>query len=114
MQLEADQVGDVLFITITEERIDAASAARFKDAMRAATASNSGRVVLDLARVNFIDSSGLGAIVGAHKALDAQGGLELARPTEPVRKLFALTRMDSVFAVHPDREAALQATARGG
>ncbi len=55
----------------TEPRIDAAVAIQFKDAMRAATDGGPDRVILDLSGVDFIDSSGLGAIVAAMKHLGA-------------------------------------------
>ena len=46
-------------------RIDAGSAIQFKDQMRDLTVDVKGRVVLDMAQVDFVDSSGLGAIVAA-------------------------------------------------
>lgn len=102
MKVVAQQLNGVLVISVEQDRIDAASAIAFKDQMRTATQSASGRVVLDLARVAFIDSSGLGAIVAAMKALAPAQKLELSGLTDTVKKVFRLTRMDTVFTIHED------------
>ena len=54
------------------------AAIAFKDAMRAATQDETGRAILDLSEVTFIDSSGLGAIVAALKQMPNGAALELA------------------------------------
>jgi anti-sigma B factor antagonist len=51
--------------------------------------------------VHFLDSSGLGAVVGVMKLLAPERRLELAGLTPTVAKVFRLTRMDSVFTIHP-------------
>jgi anti-sigma B factor antagonist len=114
MELEHDIKGDVLVITPAESRIDAAVAIQFKDGMRTLTQDSGGRVVLDLRRVDFVDSSGLGAIVGAMKQLGGQARLELASLTPNVAKVFRLTRMDTVFTIHASADQALRAAASHG
>lgn len=100
MDLHMTHTTDCTIITIHETRIDAAAAIRFKDAMRAATEQGRGRVVLDLSHVNFVDSSGLGAIVAAMKQLGPERRLDLAALTPDVAKVFQLTRMDTIFKIH--------------
>lgn len=100
MNLVCETVGDALVIRVGDERIDAAVAIRFKDRMRELTAGCGTRVVLDLGNVVFVDSSGLGAIVSVMKFLAPASKLELAALTPNVGKVFHLTRMDSVFAIH--------------
>ena len=90
----------VTVISVDEPRIDAAVAIRFKDEMRALTEGAAGPVVLDLGQVDFIDSSGLGAIVAAMKQMPANRALELAALTPNVDRVFRLTRMDSAFRIH--------------
>jgi anti-sigma B factor antagonist len=59
------------------------------------------RIVLDLAEVNYIDSSGLGALVSVYMAASrAQCDLELANPKPRIRDLFKMTRLASVFEGH--------------
>lgn len=100
MDLTAEFRGDILVIHAIGDRIDAASAIRFKDRMRELTQADSLRVILDLSRVSFIDSSGLGAVVAVLKALAPGRKLELAGLTPTVQKVFRLTRMEQVFTIH--------------
>jgi anti-sigma B factor antagonist len=85
---------------VQDDRLDAASAIAFKDRMREAARTDSGRVVLDLSRVMFMDSSGLGAVVAVLKLLGPDRRLELAGLTPTVQKVFRLTRMEQVFTIH--------------
>ncbi|EPX79740.1 STAS domain-containing protein [Salipiger mucosus] len=93
-------------IRVEEARIDAAVAIQFKDRVRAAVAPGARRVVLDLGAVQFIDSSGLGAIVAAMKAMGEGQRLDLAGLTPMVDRVFRLTRMDAIFVIHDSVEGA--------
>lgn len=106
MDLRSDALADCLMIQVAESRIDAAVAIRFKDRMRDLTEKVEGRVVLDLGQVDFIDSSGLGAIVAAMKQLPDGAVLELADLQPNVDRVFRLTRMDTVFTIHPTSDVA--------
>jgi anti-sigma B factor antagonist len=65
-------------------------------------------VLVDLTAVTFMDSTGLGELVGAHKAVQRGGGrLHLAVGNDRVARLLALTGLDEVLEVHPDRDTAL-------
>lgn len=102
MKLVAEALGGALMVRVEEERLDAAIAIQFKDRMREVTAQASPRVVLDMSRVMFLDSSGLGAVVSVMKALGPNRKLELSGLTANVQKVFHLTRMDSVFTIHAE------------
>ena len=101
MQLSARESAGLLLVEVMEERIDAAGAIQFKDSMRELAARGNGRVMLDMSRVAFLDSSGLGAVVAVMKLLGPDRKLDLAGLTPTVEKVFRLTRMDSVFVIHP-------------
>jgi anti-sigma B factor antagonist len=107
MQLTTQTRPKVLSILVLEDRIDAASAIQFKEQMRDLTETAHPRVVLDLARVKFLDSSGLGAIVAVKKLLGPDRAMELSSLTPTVEKVFRLTRMDTIFTIHPSHEAAV-------
>lgn len=108
MDITCDEQSDMLFARVEAERIDAAAALQFKEAMREiAGASGAAHVVLDLSRVEFIDSSGLGAIVAVMKLMGNTKRLDLAGLTPTVDKVFRLTRMDSIFTIHADVADAL-------
>lgn len=107
MDLVSRQENGVHVITAQTDRIDAAVAIQFKDRMRDATQEEADRVVLNLEQVEFIDSSGLGAIVASMKQMGSRK-LELAGLSPTVEKVFRLTRMDTIFAIHSDIDAALE------
>lgn len=106
MQLGHRHLEGTLLIEVQESRIDAAVAIQFKDRMRALTEDAPARVVLDLGQVDFLDSSGLGAVVAAMKQLGNDRRLELAALTPTVEKVFRLTRMDTIFTIHDTAESA--------
>lgn len=108
MDLIAKRLGDLMVVQVLEPRIDAACAIQFKDRMRELTAKAPRRVMLDMSRVTFLDSSGLGAVVAVMKQLGAEKKLELAGLTPVVEKVFRLTRMDTVFDIHPTAPESLR------
>lgn len=102
MQFKIEDHSGTRIISVKEARIDAAVAIEFKDEMRQMIDGAPGDVVLNLNDVGFVDSSGLGAIVASMKQTGNGKKLELAGLTRNVQKVFALTRMDRVFTIHPD------------
>lgn len=114
MRIAATEVAGVCLIRVDEPRIDAAVALRFKEAVRAAAGEGPGRVVLDLGAVTFLDSSGLGALVGTMKLLGPGRSLELAALQPNVARVLRLTRMDTVFTIHADAAAATGHPPEGG
>ncbi|MEM6589947.1 MAG: STAS domain-containing protein [Pseudomonadota bacterium] len=111
MELDSKETEQARVLTPLADRIDAASAIQFKDAVRAATTEGPDRVVLDLGNVRFVDSSGLGAIVSSMKHLGQGRKMDLAALNPDVDKVFRLTRMDTVFNIYKDIEAATGAEA---
>lgn len=109
MSLTSTLTDTAQIVTVNAERIDAAMAIQFKEDMRAATDGGHDRVVLDLSTVEFIDSSGLGAIVAAMKQLGGGRRLDLAGLSPMVDKVFRLTRMDTVFKLYPTLDEAMAA-----
>lgn len=92
----------MLVLRVDGERIDAASAISFKERMRELIRQPGDPVILDLSNVSFLDSSGLGAVVSVMKLLEKPRKMELSGLTPNVMKVFRLTRMDSIFVLHPD------------
>lgn len=101
--------GDVLVARVDDSRIDAAGAVAFKDEMVKLRSEPQARVVLDLQNVEFLDSSGLGAVVAVMKAYGENKTLELAALSPIVEKVLRLTRMDKVFTIHGSADQALAA-----
>lgn len=108
MNLTYTQHDAVGVVHIADARLDASIAIEFKETFRALTA-HGGDVILDLRDIEFLDSSGLGAIVAVYKALGSGRSMALAGLQPPVEKVMALTRMNAVFAIYPTLDAALAA-----
>lgn len=100
MGLRAQHSNCFCLLQVEDSRIDAAGAIAFKEAVRQASEGGQDDVLLDLGAVDFIDSSGLGAVVAVMKALGPDRRLHLAGLRPAVAKVFRLTRMDSVFTIH--------------
>lgn len=101
MDLTAADEGAMTVVTIHESRIDAVNATQFKDAMREIVADRRKPTLVDLQRVEFMDSSGLGALITVHKTMPPGLTLTLANMTPNVERVFKLTRMDAVFSFLP-------------
>jgi anti-sigma B factor antagonist len=66
-------------------------------------------VVLDLTDTTFIDSTALGAIVGAHKRLGPEGRLAVACSNEHVLRIFGYAGLDELLSLYDTRQAAVSA-----
>jgi len=107
MKMSFEPRGDVGVVHVDEARIDASVAIQFKDRFRDLTGGATGDVILDLSEVEFLDSSGLGAVVAARKLLGGDRVLALSGLQPAVDKVMTLTRMNTVFPIHTDLAEAL-------
>ncbi|MFI5972627.1 STAS domain-containing protein [Streptomyces sp. NPDC051452] len=100
-------VGEVDVVTVCGE-IDHDCAGQLLEALTADTADAGGsRTVVDLSGVTFIDSSGINALITAHRT--AEGGLSLARPTASVLRVIELVGLDTVMGCYSTLDEALAA-----
>ena len=71
-----------------------------------------GKLVIDLEHLTFLDSSGCSVLISAYKAIRArQGRLVLSHVSPEIMSLFELTRLNEIFEIFPDTEAAIVAIA---
>lgn len=113
MLFELDVTADdgVVVCTVVGE-LDVASAPRLRQALVQAVSDADGppRIVVDLAGVDFLDSTGLGVLLGGLKRTVAQGGsLALSRAEPQVRKVFEITRVIEILPIHDELDAAIAA-----
>lgn len=109
MEIQAEQCGNITVAATPVRELDAGNADEFKRAM-APVLESAARVVLDLSRLDFIDSSGLGAILSCLRQLAARGGdLKLCCTTKHVRAAMELVRMHRIFSIYESREEAIAA-----
>ncbi len=90
--------------------VDVYTAPRLRERLVELVEAGARSVVVDLSRVEFLDSTGLGVLVGALKRLRAAGGsLALVCGQERLLKIFRITALDRVFSLYDTVEAATAA-----
>jgi anti-sigma B factor antagonist len=113
MKVSIDQRAPDVVVIRFDGRLDFLSASDARKQFSDAVQEGGRRLVVDLGKVTFIDSSGLGALVGGLKsARQAGGDLRIASPSEQAKSLLKLTSLDQVFRAHPTLDDALNAYQR--
>ena len=99
---------DGLVVVAIAGALDLATMPRLRDRLVRVISEHPGEtVVLELDGLSAIDDAGLGALVGALRRARVHGGdVVLVCSSAELLELFALTRLDRAFAIHPDRSAA--------
>lgn len=96
-------------VTVSGE-IDLATQGQLRAQLNELIVAGKVNLVLDLSGVSFVDSTGLGALIGARRRVHAfNGSLALVIPNESVMKVFAITGLVKVFDIHDTLDAALAA-----
>jgi len=113
MNLETEKIDQAIILTPVVRRLDASVTLRFKEAVAAVIQQGESRLILDFSRVDFIDSSCLGALISLLKTLSSKGQLVLCSLNSNIKAMFSLTRMDRVFTLCGNRSEAL-AIVNGG
>ena len=108
MELIRRHIGSVLVLSFAEPlSLVGETSSRFKEKVRTDIADGNRHLVVDLGQVEFVDSSGLGALISALKVLRAvDGDLKLANLTEQVRLVLEITRLHRVFDAYSTAEEA--------
>lgn len=98
---------DGCVVLAPEGKFNLVAAPPFKARIDELVAGGRVRIVVDLHGVDFIDSSGLGALIGGLKAARQQGGdLRIAAPGTQVRAVLKLTNLDRILSPHDTVEEA--------
>jgi anti-sigma B factor antagonist len=109
MDIVVNQVNGVAVATILVEELDASNVGDFRRDIAPVLEAHP-RLVLDLSRLRFVDSSGLGAFISCLRKLNTAGGdLKLSGMSKPVRAVFELVRMHRVFDIFDTPEDAVRA-----
>ena len=108
MLIESKKIGEILIVCLTNSRLDAKVSTEFKDKMVEYIKAGNDKILLNLTGVDFVDSSGLGAIVTSLKVLGRNGDIIICSISDTVMPLFQLTRMDRVFKFAENEEEGLK------
>jgi len=90
-----------VFVVRAQGEIDVWTADILRQSLRDVQSEGEPRVIVDLSEVPFVDSTGIGVLVGALKrSREAGGSLQLVVTSDGVRKVLRITSLDQVFPIH--------------
>ncbi len=108
MKLISEKHDGRMIVSVKEERLDAHNSAELKDRILKIFEEGGRDVIIDLAEVKFIDSSGLGALLSGYKNANMRSGAFALAGLQPrVKSMFELTRLNRVFEIYPGLEEAI-------
>lgn len=109
MTTDVEQVGDVTVVMVHAEQLDAGNAEDFREMMAPVLAS-CRNLVLDLGKVQFVDSRGCGALLSCLKQVSGNGGdLKLCNVTRFARNALNLMRFHHLCEITGTRDEAVRA-----
>ena len=109
MELMVENVGDVAVVAVPGPHLDASNAREFSRDIGPVLEANR-KVILDVSKVEFVDSSGLGAFLSCLRRLNAGGGdLKMCGLAKPVRVIFELVRFHRIIGIYNKKEEAVRA-----
>lgn len=101
LSIKVDDLRKDLVLVSLDGAVDAASAGDLKAALEPLIGRNGMIVVLDMAALSFIDSAGLGTLIGAQRRLrELDSELRLTRVPSHVQKILKITALDQALPIH--------------
>ncbi len=109
MQTNTRQIEDIVILDVSGRITLGEGNVMLREIVRDLADKGKTRVLLNLAEVNYIDSSGVGELVKTHTTIQNKGGqLKLANLNKRVHDLLELTKLSAVFDIHKDEASALK------
>ena len=109
MQIEERTVGDVIVLDLKGRITLGEGDQLLKDKVNSLVNQGRQRIILNLAGVPYIDSAGLGEIVGSYTTVSRQGGsLKLLNLTKKITDLLAITKLLTVFETFESEDEAVR------
>jgi len=109
LKIDARTEGEATAVLSLAGEVDVANAGQVRDAALTLMSGGTKHLVVDLNATEYMDSTGLGTLVGLLKRMKESGGdvvIAVARPR--VRRLFEITGLTQVFRIYDDVAAALK------
>jgi anti-sigma B factor antagonist len=112
VKLSTRQVGNVSVIDVAGRITLGEGSSALRETLRDMVAKNQIKILLNLADVTYIDSSGIGELVSGYTTVTNTGGsLKLLNLNKRVKDLLQITKLYTVFEVHEDEAAAIRSYA---
>jgi anti-sigma B factor antagonist len=108
MKIDTRTVGDVHVLDCSGKITLGEGTMAVRNTVREVLKNGGKKIVLNLAEVNYIDSSGIGELVSTFTTVTNQGGqLKLLKLTKKIQELLAITKLLTVFQVYNDEQEAV-------
>lgn len=109
MKITEDLIGDVAAIRLSGKVIGGPELMDLKEVFQTQVNNDCKKIMLDLGNVTWMDSSGLGVIVGGHTTISrADGKMKILNATKKIHELFIITKLITVFDTYTSEEEALE------
>jgi anti-sigma B factor antagonist len=103
------QVGDVTIIDMDGRITLGEGSALLRDLVREKLAGGHKKIILNLAGINYVDSTGLGELVSGYRMIKGEGGeLKLLNLNKKVTDLLQITKLYTVFDIHSQEQQAVE------
>ncbi|MBD2136062.1 STAS domain-containing protein [Anabaena sp. FACHB-1237] len=103
--------GDTIMVLTPEGRLDITTAWQFRLKLQECISKHTSHVVVNLSKVNFIDSSGLTSLIAGMRDADKfKGSFRICNIHPEAKLVFEVTMMDTVFEIFETEEQVLQTT----
>ncbi|HHS12161.1 MAG TPA: anti-sigma factor antagonist [bacterium] len=110
MNIDLKEIGDVTVMAIKGNMMGGPETISVHDNIKGLINQGKSKVVIDLSQVKWMNSSGLGTMMGCLTSLkNAQGDLKLSGVTEKVKSLFMITKLITLFETYDSYEDAAKA-----
>jgi anti-sigma B factor antagonist len=111
MKSTTGQQGNITVIALEGNLMGGPDASTLNSTLHHLLEQGKKHVVLDLSKVQFINSSGLGLLIGGVNAMRSAGGsLKVAGASDKVRALIKITKLEPVFELYPTVAEAVAAS----
>jgi len=107
MHIDVSELDGTKIVTISG-RVEHSGSHKLQEALEVLVVKDKPKIAADLSRVSYLDSSALGILVSTLKSAKSRGGdLRLSGLGDMVMDVFRITRLSSIFQIHPTIAEAL-------
>jgi len=109
LRIESRREGEGTAVISLVGEVDVANTQQVREAALGLLSGGITRLIVDLSRTDYMDSAGLGLLVGLQRRLrEANGALGLAGLKAQVQRVFDVTKLNRIFAIYDDVETAVK------
>lgn len=110
MKLTQEVRGDVVILRPSGQLMGGPDAENVRDLVPTLLRQGHRKILIDLEDVSWVNSTGLGVLIASHQAAIREGAqLKMMRASRRIDSIFGVTRLNTVFQLFDDEEAALRA-----